>query len=136
MEGQFLPIVRKYFRAGRSVHQDFIDKLEIRMEVLVYRLLMLHLRLDPSWPHRERWVDYPAWDSWERRASLLKACGELSWGYRSNIAGRTNGVQLEVYLGTYKRKKLVYMLRWREKEGRRYFSNCGGGVSYRRRSCP
>ena len=129
-----MPLVKKYFRAGKSVHQDYIDKLEVQMEVHIYRLLNLHLRLIPAWPHRKRWLDFPGEFSWERRPSFLKGSAELSWGYLNNIAGTLYSEPLKVYLGTYKHKKLVYMLKWGKKDGQ-YFSNGGKGISYKRRGC-
>ena len=105
------------------------------MEVLTFYLLNLYLRLDPSWPERERWLDYTENYSWERSATLLTGRSTLWWEHHKH-AGRGHGAEsLVVSFGTYKRRRLVYMLRLVGAGGARFFSNCGHGVSYSRSRC-
>ena len=135
LEARLLPVVRKYFRAGSSVHRDIIYRMERQMEALLFPLLKLHLRLDPSWPERERWLDYFENFSWGRSATLLRGESKLWWEQFAHVGRGHGGELLEVSLGTYKRRRLVYLLRLGGGGSGRCFSNCGHGISYKRRSC-
>jgi len=134
LEEQLLPLVQKYFRAGSSVHRDVIYKLENQIEVRIYFLVQLYLRLDPSWPDRERWLDYFEEFSWERGSSVIRGGTKLWWAHLEHIGGGHVGERVGVYLGTRKRKGLVYLLKLGEGANSRCFSNRGDGISHKSNS--
>jgi len=48
---------RKYLAASARVHQDIIYGYQKEIEFVVADLMRIYLILDPSWPHRKRWLD-------------------------------------------------------------------------------
>lgn len=130
LEHQLLLIVQRYLRAGERVHLDIIHKYETQIEVKLYHLLSLYLRLDPSWPHQARWVDGFEAFVWARTSISLQGRCEIWWGHKANIAGALMAEPFRVILGTHKHRDLVYVIRLGEGESGRCYSNRGSGLHY------
>ena len=133
LEKQLLPVVQRYLRAGEPAHSDVIHQYESQIEVKLYYLLGLYLRLDPSWPSQARWLDGFEDFVWARTATSLRGRCDLWWGHVANIAGAQVKEPFRIILGTRKRKRVVYLGVLGEGESLRYFSNHGSGISYRGR---
>jgi hypothetical protein len=108
------------------VHRGIVAKYENEIERILSYLVDCHLRLDRSWPRRERWFDGLEEFVWETSSSVLSGRGELWWGYVANIAGAEVKEQCRVILFTRKEKKLVYRIVVGTGEGSKFYSNCKG----------
>ena len=119
---------RKYLAANPRVRQDTLYSYERAIEVVVVELMQIYLTLDPSWPHRERWLDgLSEAYSWERRVGMLYGSGELFWGHRPEVGRRITGARFTTMLMLCPRHGIEYRLNY-EDDGRiRSFSS--------RRSC-
>jgi hypothetical protein len=124
LELELLPLVMKYLEANQRVHPVVLAKYENEIERILYYLVEDHLRLDRSWPWRERWFDGLEEFVWEKSPSILSGSGELWWGYLANISGAQIKEHCCVTLNTKKQKKLVYQIVVGKDEGSRTFSNC------------
>lgn len=124
-------MVQTYLRAGEGVHLDVIHQYENQIELKLYYLLSLYLRLDHSWSHRARWVDGLEAFVWARTATTLQGGGELWWGHVAHIAGALMKEPVKVILGTRKNKQLIYLVKFGEGANRRCYANRGLGMNYR-----
>jgi hypothetical protein len=131
LEKQFLPVVRSYLSAGERVHPDVICQYENRLEVKLYHLLNLYLRLDPSWLHHARWLDGLEAFVWSRTSIYLQGECELRWGHAADVTGALVREPFKVVLGIRKRKHLVYIIRLGAGEDQRCYANRGSGINWR-----
>ena len=84
---QVLEPARKYLAASARVHQDILYKYEREIEFHIFHLMRMYLMLDPSWPHRRRWLDGLSEEfSWERRNGVVHGRGELCWGHWPEVS--------------------------------------------------
>jgi hypothetical protein len=61
--------------------------------------MRVHLILDPSWRHRERWLDGLCEEySWERRNGLIYGDGALFWGHWPDVSREIIGLRFIVVL--------------------------------------
>lgn len=125
LELELLTVAKKYLQSSKKAQQDFLSQYENQIEKNLYHLVAFHLRLDPSWPHSQRWLDGLEEFTWARSSSVLSGKGELWWGYCANIRGAEVKEPCSVILGTARyKKKLLYRIIVGAGEGRRSFSNC------------
>lgn len=79
-------------------------------------LLMERLRLNPSWPHKERWLDCIQWDSLIAEApNKIRGKGQIWWGYLKNLSDAlvTEPFEAEIQLQTRGgRTRALYSLRF------------------------
>ena len=79
-------------------------------------LLMERLRLDPSWPHQERWLDCIQWDSLIADGpNRIRGNGQIWWGYLKNVSGAlvTEPFAAEIQLKNKgRRSQVAYSLRF------------------------
>ena len=123
LEFEVLPWVIKYLKAGPRVHRDVLATYENEIERVLTSLIACHLRLDPSWPRRERWFDGLEQFVWEKSTSVLSGRGELWWGHLSNIAGAEVKEHCRVTLDARKQKRLSYRIVVGTGEDSRTFAN-------------
>ena len=58
-------------------------------------LLAVHLQLDPSWDHKQRWLDEVEWSSLSSSGMTLNGNGKLWWGYRARPSAALFDVEFE-----------------------------------------
>jgi hypothetical protein len=105
-ELELLPLAMKYLRASQRVHRGVLAEYENEIERILSYLVDCHLRLDRSWPQRERWFDGLEEFVWEKSTSILSGRGELWWGYLANIAGAEVKEHCYVMLNTRRQKEV------------------------------
>jgi hypothetical protein len=123
LELQLLPLAMKYLQASQRVHRGVLAEYESEIERILSYLVDCHLRLDRSWPRRERWFDGLEGFVWEKSPSTLSGKGELWWGYLADVAGAEVKEHCCITLNTRKQKKLVYEILVGTGEGCRSFSD-------------
>jgi hypothetical protein len=80
LESGFAALVSRFSRLSKSAHKDVVYKYENNLEAVIFRILDIHLRLDSSWPAKERWLDSIEEVSWDREGSSLRLHGNLWYG--------------------------------------------------------
>jgi len=135
LEVQLAIPAKKYLQAGRKVHRDYLKRYENEMEVCIFRIIDLYLRLDPSWPHNKRWLDYFEDFTWKKNTHFLRGRATLWWFHASNTGEGHVAEYLEVYIGTIKRGKLLYAFTLGREGNTKCFSNRGRSISYKRKYC-
>jgi hypothetical protein len=79
-------------------------------------LLMERLRLEPSWPYKQRWLDCIQWDSLiAERPDKIRGKGQIWWGYLKNLTDAlvTEPFEAEIQLQTNGgRTGVAYSLRF------------------------
>src|SRR5882724_6175929 len=84
---QLVTPIRKYLVANARVHQDILYSYEREIAFGIVDLMRMHLELDPSWPHRKRWLDGLSEEfSWERKSGIVYGNGELFWGHWPEVS--------------------------------------------------
>jgi len=82
-----------------------------------------HLILDPSWPHRERWLDGLGEEYlWERKSGAIHGTGALFWGHWPEVSREITGMRLNVVLKLCSRHGIEYQFHYGDNEVRRYSS--------------
>lgn len=103
------PVVSKYLSANDRVHHDVIYNYQNEIELAVVELMRVYLTLDPTWPHRERWLDGLGEDySWSKKSGVLYGTGELFWGHWPDVSSEIIGVGFNVALRLCPRHGVEY----------------------------
>ena len=121
--------LRKYLDSNARVHQDILYGYEREIEFGIVDLMRRHLELDPSWPHRKRWLDGLSEEfSWERNSGIVYGNGELFWGHWPEVSREITGLWFTTELKLCARHGVEYVFRYGHgDEVRNYYS--------RRRCC-
>ena len=105
--------VRKYLEAGARVHQDVISRYEREMEHRIVDLMRLHLLLDPSWPHRRRWLDGLSEEfCWRRKNERVEGEGELFWGHWPEVNREITDLSFKALIQHCTRHGVEYIFRY------------------------
>lgn len=105
--------VKKLLVANARVHPDIIAGYEKQIERGVFNLMQVHLILDSSWPHRERWLDGLSEDfTWERRRGIVYGRGELSWGHWPEVSRKITRLKFASSLQLCPRHGVDYLFRY------------------------
>jgi hypothetical protein len=84
------------FLANTNIETQGIWLRELN-SALTY-LLGVQLQLDPSWDHKERWIDDVEWSSLSSSVTTLKGKGKIWWGYRKRTSAALVAVEFEARL--------------------------------------
>ncbi|HEY0765394.1 MAG TPA: hypothetical protein VGD61_23655 [Pyrinomonadaceae bacterium] len=87
LEPELARVVTKYLHASQRVHHGVLATHENEIERILSYLVDCHLRLDRSWPNRERWFDGLETFVWKKSTPILSGKCELWWGHLANMAG-------------------------------------------------
>jgi hypothetical protein len=98
LESRTAGIARRYITLGKRTHKDVLFKLEYKLEAIFYRILNIHLRLDPSWHHNERWLEFLDDVSWTRDGASLRGQGTLRYGLLTDIGGQLYSEPLQIQI--------------------------------------
>ena len=105
--------IRKYLVANARVHQDILYSYEREIEFGIVDLMRMHLELDPSWPHRKRWLDGLSEEfSWERKSGIVYGKGELFWGHWPEVSREITGLCFTTELKLCARHGVEYVFRY------------------------
>lgn len=119
----FVPMV-KYLAANAGVHQDVIYDYQRRIEFSVVVLMRIYLSLDPTWPHRERWLDGLSEEfSWERKKGIIHGTGELFWGHWPQVSREITGLKFTTMLKPCQRHGVEYVFRYGDNESVRSYAS-------------
>src|SRR5689334_22386388 len=120
----------KYLCAGDKVALDVINGYEREIERVVLDLMRIHLILDRTWPHRERWLDGLSEEfTWERKRGSLYGSGKLFWGHWLEVSREITGSALTAQLRLCGRHGIEYRFTYGEGENVRRCSSarwCSG----------
>ena len=106
---------RKYLAASARVSQDVVYSYQREIEIGIVELMRIHLTLDPTWPHRERWLDGLDEEySWERKSGMLCGSGKLFWGHWPNVDQAITGLPLKTTLTLCPRHGIEYRLNYED----------------------
>jgi hypothetical protein len=121
---QLVTPIRKYLVANARVHQDILYRYERKIEIGIFHLMRMHLELDPSWPHRKRWLDRLSEEfSWERKSGILYGKGELFWGHLPEVGRKITGLSFTAELKLCARHGVEYVFRYGKGDNvRSYYS--------------
>lgn len=121
---QLFSPTRKYLAASARVSQDVLYSYQRAIEICVVDLMRIHLILDPSWPHRERWLDGLDEEfSWEKKSEMLYGCGKLFWGHWPQVGQGITGLPLQTMLKLCPRHGIEYRLNYEVSNEVKSFSN-------------
>jgi hypothetical protein len=119
----------EYLAATSKVHPDIISSYEMQLELAVFDLMRVYLILDPSWPHRERWLDgFSEEFTWERKSAVIYGSGKLFWGHWPEVSREITGLSFTTALQLCPRHGVDYMFRYGDSDNVRSYSNrrwCG-----------
>jgi len=112
---RLFPVVTKYLAANYRVQQDIIHGYQTEIEYRIVDLMRRHLMVDPSWPHRERWLDGLDEEySWERKSGVLYGKGALYWGHWPEVGREMTGLRFNAVLKLCSRHGLEYQFEYDE----------------------
>jgi|SRR4030095_2309204 hypothetical protein len=112
---QLLAPTQKFLAASSSVHRDVISKYELELEHGVLDLMRVHLILDSTWPHRERWLDGVSEEFlWERKNGIAYGSGELYWGHWPDVSREITGLRFNAMLRVCLRHGAEYLFRYED----------------------
>ena len=110
---QLVTPLRQYLVANSRVHQDIRYSYERKIEFTIVDLMRLHLELDPSWPHRKRWLDGLSDEfSWDRNSEIVCGNGDLFWGHWPEVSREITGLRFTAELKLCSRHGVEYVFRY------------------------
>jgi hypothetical protein len=114
----------KYLVATSKVHPDIIFRYERQLEIRVLDLMRVYLILDPSWPHRARWLDGVSEEfTWERKSPVVYGSGKLFWGHWPEVSREITGLSLKVSIQLCSKHSVDYLFRYGDSDIVRSYSS-------------
>jgi hypothetical protein len=115
---------RKYLAANARVHQDVIYGYQREIESSIVDLMRIYLTLDPTWPHRERWLDGLSEEfSWERKSGMICGRGELFLGHWPEVGWEITGLRFATALRLCPRHGVEYRFKYGDDNDAKSYSN-------------
>ena len=119
--------VHKYLAATSKVHRDVMSRYERELEVAVFDLMQLYVILDPSWPHRDRWLDgFSEEFTWTRKGTVAYGSSKLFWGHWPEVSREIEGLSFTAALQLCPRHGVDYLLRYGDGDTARSYSSRRG----------